>query len=344
MKKLLYRTYAKFFLIVIVVLFGSCERRLLEEEFFETALIPVKIDWRYSGIPVTESDGSGYVHRVSVRFFPKDGSPAFDRYLEGNVIEGKIEVPIGEYSVIIFNESVRDIYWDDAIIFSNIDDYSSFSATIKYDNYENYPFYNPLLGEKLIVEPFLLSSWSMDTFNVTEEMVMLTRTESLSTSTIASEEMINALSNVVMRHLTYEVNITTKVKNLVSAQLIQGALRGFAGKVYLASAKTEQVPVTYVFKQNDRRWDDAAKINGKVSKSFLSFGRLPQNEQYWINMDVIFVTGERYNHPLLFDVTSIVVEQPNTNINIDINLEIELPYVEGGVDVGDWDDEEIIIN
>lgn len=332
------------FIAVVATQFTSCERRPLEEEFYETALIPVKIDWSKSGIPVTEPDGSGYVHRVSIRFFPKDGSPAFDRYLESNVIEGRIEVPIGEYSVVIFNESVRDMYWDDAIMFSDIDDYSNFSATIKYDNLENYPFYNPVLGEKVIVEPFLLSSWSLETFNVTEEMVLITRDVTSTQKSTEADEMINALSNVVMRHLTHNVTVTAKVKNLVSAQLIQGALRSFAGKVYLASAQTEEVPVTYVFKLNSRRWDDAAKINGTVSKSFLSFGRFPQNEQYWLNMDVIFVTGERYNQPLLFDVTSKVTVQPRENINIAIDVNCELPFVEGGVDVGEWDDEEIIIN
>lgn len=331
------------FFAEVVILFTSCERRSLEDEFFETALIPVKIDWSKSGIPVSETNGSGFVNRVSIRFFPTDGSPAFDRYLNKNIIEGEIAVPVGEYSVIIFNESIEDIYWDDAIMFSDINSYKNFSATIKFANSENYPFYSSTTDEKLIVEPLLLSSWSLDTFKVTEEMVLLTRGGSTTALSSESNKMINALTNVVMRHLTYNVTVKAKIKNLVSAQLIQGALRGFAGKVYLASALTEQVPVTYVFKLNNRKWDNDTKTNGTVSKSFLSFGRLPQSEEYWLNMDVIFVTGEKYNKPLLFDITNKVMDQSRRNINIDVDIDFELPFVEGGIDVGDWDDEEIVL-
>ena len=325
-----------------IQLFTACERRPLEDTYAESALIPVKIDWSVSNIPVSDPSGSGYVHRVSLRFYPKDGSAPFDRYLETNVIEGQIEVPIGEYSVIVFNEAVGDVYWEDAVTFSDADSYENFAATLVADDAANYPFYKPLLGEDLRVEPLRLASWSLDDFSVTEDMVKITR-YGTGTPTGSTIREINALTVVKMRALTYTVNVTVHVENLVSAQLIQGAVRGFAQKVYMASAQTVQIPVTHVFRLNSRRWDDAAQIHGTVSKSFLSFGRLPQASDYWLNLDVLYGTGVLHPDPLLYDVSDQVNDSPQISINIDIGVDIRIPYIEGGIGVGDWDDETIII-
>jgi len=333
-----------------VQIFMACERRPLENEYFETARIPVKIDWSKSGIAVTSPDGNGLVHRVSIRFFPKDGSPIFDRYLETNVIEGNIDVPIGKYSIVIFNESVHDIYWEDAIYFTNVDDYDNFAANVVQDNAVNYPLYTSLYNERLVVEPYKLASWSLDDFEVTQEMVTRTRAAG-SRGVPTRADNSDALMDVKMRPLTYNVNVIAKVQNLCSAQLIQTAMRGFSTKVYMASALTEQEPATHIFSLNGRIWDDPANpIHGTTRKSFLSFGCLPSTAQYWLNLDVLFVTGELYvpAQPFLYDVTNQVeassgIMGVNVNINIDINIDIALPYVEGGIHVGEWDDENIIL-
>ena len=350
MKKYLIITFAMLTVTVTGIIFSACERRPLEDEYFETALIPVRIDWRRSGIAVTQPDGNGLVHRVSIRFFPKDGSPAFDRYLETNVIEGEINVPPGRYSVVIFNEAVSDIYWEDVIFFTDVNDYDRFAANIVPDA-ATYPFYTSLYGERFVVEPFRLASWSLGDFEVTRDMIKSTRyTGTRSGGSVSSNDRY-ALLDVEMRPLTYNVNVVAHVENLCSAQLIQTAMRGFSSKVYMASALTEQVPVTHIFSLNGRTWDDPANpIDGTTRKSFLSFGRLPQTSQYFLNMDVLFVTGELYTPPtpFLFNVTDQIESSGvsvgiDVNINIDMAIDIALPYVEGGIYVGDWDDENIIL-
>ena len=354
MKKYLIITLATLAVIVTGIIFSACERRPLEDEYFETALIPVRIDWRRSGIAVTQPDGNGLVHRVSVRFFPLDGSPAFDRYLETNVIEGEIAVPIGQYRIVIFNESVDDTYWDDVIQFSDINDFDRFAANIVPDDVANYPLYTPLTNEQFIVEPFRLASWSLDYFEVTKELVASTRKPASRGTPPSSGSSLSdryALLDVEMRPLTYNVNVSAHVKNLCSTQLIQTAMRGFSSKVYMASAVTEQTPSTHIFKLNGRTWDDPANpVDGTTRKSFLSFGRLPQAANYWINLDVLFVTGELYAPatPFLYDVTPQVDASGisvgiDVNIDIDIKLNIDLPYVEGGIHVGEWDDENITL-
>ncbi len=323
-------------------LLTTCERRPLEDDFGIMALIPVKIDWSKSNIPVTDASGNGYVHRVSLRFFPKDGSPAFDRYLEMNVIEDKIEVPIGEYSVVAFNESVYDVYWEDAIRFSDVDSYADFAATIVLDDAANYPFYHPLPGEELIVEPFRLASWSLDDFAVTRETV--TRTRSATRTASRADDPENALTRIVMRALTHNVNVSAHVENLSSAQLLQGAMRGFARTVYMASGETAHTPATYIFKLNSRVWDAGSQAHGTVSRSFLSFGRLPQNEQYWVDVDAVFIDGSVHDEQLLWNVTDQVTAHPKGAIDKYIDLALQLPLITEGIFVGDWDDEVIQIH
>lgn len=332
----------------------ACERRPLEDELAQTALIPVKIDWSKSGFVFTNPDGDGLIHRVSLRFFPVDGSAPFDRYLEGNVVEGEIELPAGEYRVVVFNESIHDIYWDDEIYFTDVDDYYRFAANIHSANAVDYPFYSPIQGEELIVEPLRLASWTMvDDFTVTREMVTRTRAAARNGHT-RSVDGCDALTCIVMRPLTYNVNVTAKVSNLCSAQLVQGAQRGFSNKVYMASAMTVNSPRTYVFKLNGRTWDDAAQVNGTTRKMFLSFGPLPQAADYHLNLDVVFTTGEifrpsewvgHFGQSLLYDVTNQVMDSQRggINLNIDIDIDLSLPFVEGGIGVGDWDDEDIYL-
>ena len=327
---------------VAIQLSTACQRRPLEDDFGATALIPVKIDWSRSNIPVTEARGNGLVHRVSLRFFPKDGSAAFDRYLELNVIEGEIEVPVGEYSVVVFNESVYDVYWEDAIVFSDVDSYVDFAATIVPDDAANYPFYHPKAGEEFIVEPFRLASWSLDDFTVTGEMVAATRSSTRADTRADAPE--KALTRIVMRALTHNVNVTAHVDNLSSAQLIQGAMRGFARKVYMASGETAQTPATYIFKLNSRVWDAGSNRHGTVSKSFLTFGRLPHDEEYEINIDAVFIDGTIHDEQLLWDVTDQITAYPTDAIDNNIDLTMQLPLITEGIFVGDWDDEVIKVN
>ncbi len=329
-------------LLLPLLLSTGCTRRPLDEADGGGARIPVKIDWSRSNIPVSEADltGGEWVHRVSIRFYPLDGSPVFERYLEGNIFEGTIEVPPGSYRVIAMNESVEDIrYWENSISFSDVDNYDTFSATIERmpaaDIAADFPFYRPVSNEKVIVEPLALASWSLDRFEVG-----------------GNTPTTDALTGIVMRGLTRHVNVTVRVKNLVSVQSMPAAARGFADKVYLSSARTAQTPATHLFRINRRFWD-ANQTDGTVQRTFLSFGRLPQETpgSYEIALDILLISGELFTDPapMRFEVTEQVAAGPGPDIDIDLPTDppggwIELPFVEGGIAVDDWNDEEIDLN
>ena len=338
-------------LFVLSMIIMTCERRPLEyDEILPTAKFDVKIDWSKSGIePYAEDKG---VHRVSFRFFPKDKQPIFERYLEGNVTEGQIEVTLGKYSVIVYNESIDDRnYWDEAITFTDVNSYDNFAANaVPYNaalRAQEFPFYKPLSGEQFIVDPLQLASWSIADFEVTENMVLVMKGARPSSSLTDEEaEMVNAFHNVVLRALTRPVKFTARIENMVSAQETYMVMRGFANKVYMASGKTTNNPVSYLFTLGGRKFDTGGK-HGTMTANFRSFGRIPvsSSESYLTAADVLFGTGELYKppKPLQFDVTNQVLQNYNTKVNIDLSIQYNLPFVEGGISVDDWEDDTYIL-
>lgn len=313
----------------------ACERRSLYDDCLGDVSIPVKIDWSISGITPNSGSEVDFVHRVSIRFFPKDGSPAFDRYLEGDVFEGEIHVPKGTYSVVVYNEAVDDIYWSDAIRFDDVNDYNLFSANIIEISPLPYDFYTPQPGETFAAEPLKLASWSLDHFEVALYKKNCNE---------CNDEINTALTKVKLRRLVIPVHVVAEVTNLKSAMRMEAALTGMASKVYMASGESATSPTTHLFAFRSPVWNDATEIDGWVERNLLSFGRLSQPSVYSLNMGVIFVTGERYipDIPLRYDVTNQVISSQQSE-NIEIRVKLLLPVVDDGINIGGWDDEDHII-
>lgn len=313
----------------------ACERRSLYDHCSGDVPIPVKIDWSISGITPNSRTDADFVHRVSIRFFPKDGSAAFDRYLEGNIFEGEINVPEGSYSVVVYNEAIDDVYWSEAIRFDNTDDYNLFSANIVEMSPLPYDFYTPQPDETFASEPLKLASWNLDYFEVVRFKKNCKE---------CGDDMNNALTKVKLRRLMIPVRVVAEVTNLKSAMRMEAALTGMANKVYMALGKNVTSPTTHLFAFRSPVWNDETKTDGWVERRLLTFGRMSQPSAYSLNMGVIFTIGERYtpDTPLRYDVKDQVESsQPQDDIEVRVNL--SLPEVQSDIDVGDWDDEEHII-
>ncbi|MGL5682915.1 MAG: DUF5119 domain-containing protein [Marinifilaceae bacterium] len=333
-------------LLCLVSFFNkACNRRDMGADQPETALITVNIDWSNSGITPTKNQSGDYVNKVSLRFFPKDGSTPFDRYIETDVTHGQIMVPLGEYAVVVFNEAVNDPFWSNYLEFSNVNDYSQFSAVLlKDESYQD--FYTPQPGEPIVREPHKLASWSIDHFAVTENMIAQSRNPNPVGLTPMEDEMLKAFSNVPLQALTCSANLSAHIQNLGSTQQIRGAFQGLANKVYMASRKTEVTSCTHIIRFLNPVWDDATETHGKVAAQFLTFGPLPAGTLptpvYKVQMDVILVTGERYTLPDgVFDLTDQV---HGSFPNCEGEFSFEVPYTEGGIHVGDWEDEQVDLN
>jgi hypothetical protein len=312
---------------------ASCVRESWDETCLDvrSVPIPVRIDWSRSGINTANERTTEAVDRVSIRFFPLDGSPAFDRYLDTDVIEGTIDVPPGRYAVVVFNESIYDeAWWDGRIRFADTESYAGFAAhAVPYDEAlreQRFPHYRHRQGERIAVEPLPLASWSLDELEVTPQ-----------TPVRAAES--GALSRIVMRPLTHRADIEVRVENLASAHSIHGARQGFASTVYMASGRTAD-PSTGLFTLNGRRYESDGP-NGTVHASFLTFGRTPPPESYRLEMDVLLMDGRWYTDPgpPPFDVTGQVTAS-GEDPDIAIRLGLTLPRVAGGIAVDEWKEQE----
>lgn len=310
----------------------ACERRILGDcpDDAASARLPVVVDWSESGITPTSRADADYVHRVSLRFFPKDGSAVFDRYLEGDVFAGDVDVPVGNYSVVAFNESIYDTYWNDALYFTGVDNYNSFAANLVDDNPDNYDFYATESGAKLSQTPLKLASWSLDNFEVKPSMT--------------GDPMYYALTKIKLRQLTFEARIAVEATRLNSSMTMHGIFKGIVHKVMMASAEPVHSPTTHIFVFNAITWNDPAQTDGVIRAHVLTFGKQPvESSAYWLALDVILKSGTRYTPatPLLFEVSDQV--HATSDKNIEIGVKIALPELDSGVDVGDWEDQEVPI-
>jgi len=347
MKRLFaHRNTVRIFAATWIIMAAACMRRPLEDdEPRQVAKIQVNIDWSKSGISPGSTYGSEGVHRVSLRFFPKDGyRKPFDVFMEGNVTQKTIEVEVGSYSVIVFNESIEDdSYWGEAVTFSDADSYGSFAANAAVltdeQRRQRFPFYKADDGEKFITEPLRLASWSLDNFKITETMALVTQGQQPEAYLSEEEkEMLGALKKVVMRALTRQVTLTARIENLTSLGYGFTAIQGLAHKVYMASGQTVATPATHLFMLGGRKYDSGAP-DGTTTNTFFIFGRAASAENI-IAEDVILANGDFHKPepPLRFNVTDQMANAGNAPSDIRLNIAFKLPQVDGNINVDEWEE------
>lgn len=328
-------------LIASIQVFDSCERRPLEDGYYETARIPVCIDWSKSGVPEKE------MHRATVIFFPAAGGAPFEYRLEGDLTYREVDVPAGVYSVLVFNETADPADWN-TITFTGTGSYKTFAAVAVPEAKRGFYVYADDLP--LVKNPEPLAAWGLDRFEVTKEMLY-------STHSVAGKEALRALVPDLCRVVPlprYErVVITAQVVNLTSAQQATGTLESMASGVMMASgAIIAGSPATHAFMLGNQVLNGN---DGTITATFNIFGRSPGSfNSCLMNMDFVLNDGTAYPRET-FDVSQLMVPQTTAAfvtthlINVGYSLDngdrpITLPNsgnIGSGVTVDDW--EEVVV-
>lgn len=168
------------------------------------------------------------------------------------------------------------------------------------------------------------------------------------------------------RTVSYSTRVTVNLINPASALAANGALRGFAGSVFLASGMPSHTNVTYQLKLNNMTITHKGAAGASSdpqrgtieSPRFVTFGPpldLP-DRTYEFEIEVALRDGNYYRNK--FDVTdqitSLIMQlkanreqsQPQVKITIPIVIDITLPQIDedlsGSIGVGDWGPDEII--
>lgn len=342
----IYTTNMVLLALATALLLGSCSRRSLEEEYADTALIPVSIDWSISGVPFAK------MHRASVWLFPVNGAAPLEYRLESDLSYREIAVPVGVYSVLIFNETIEDNDWN-GITFTGTKRYDTFAAMSIADAVRG--FYVRSDGLPLILNPDPIAGWSLDRFEVTSAMVIRTRDiagDRSSSYRVALEHEVPALTGVQPLPRFERVCITAYVTNLSSSMQTTGTLDGMSDGVYMASGELIPSAAAHAFILNGRVYD-ANGLDGTTTRTFNIFGRLPGSTiRHAMFLDFLLTDGTL--HPREeYDVTGLIVTDAGSVVRTHFihvgykpdegDHEIKLPGTElsAGISVDGW--EEVVI-
>jgi hypothetical protein len=329
------------FALPVLALIG-CERRPLEDgELPEpTALIPVCIDWSVSGVSVEE------MHRASVWLFPAAGDPLEYR-LEEDLMYREIAVPVGVYSVLVFNETTDREDWE-AITFAGADRCETFAAIAVPEAVRG--FYTRSDDLPMAMNPEPLAAWSLAGFEVTPETVIRTREIARGCNGSYRWMLRNeapALTAVTPIPRYEQVEVTVRAVNLACSMQATGTIDGMAGGVYMASGEKIPAPAAHAFILNGRVYD-ANGTDGTTTRTFNVFGRLPGADTHH-NLNIDFLLTDGTLHPReTFDATDMMETKPyivTTHVinagcgNLGGDRPIALPDgLSTGITVDGWDE------
>jgi hypothetical protein len=339
MKRMILIATRLLFIAVIIYALTGCRRRSLEGNLTpETALIPVHIDWSMSGVPIER------MHRASVLLFSEEGGAPLEFRMETSLTDDIIQVPVGVYSVIVFNETTDPTDWS-AITFTDKNNYEKFAAVAQAVEGSR-GFYTRADDLPLIENPDALAAWSLDRFEVTEDL--LERSRSRSRAELAEES--GGLTDIVPTPRFETMTIKARVENLSSSMQATGVL-DMASGIYMASGEKLSTQGAFAFILGNRIYDPNGD-DGITTSTFNIFGRYaPSSIQCDLYIDFLLTDGTLFPRQS-FNVTDMIMSvhkggpPPAEEIIVGISNNspdhlIELPAdmdVKAGVTIDDWDE------
>ena len=171
--------------------------------------------------------------------------------------------------------------------------------------------------------------------------------------------------------VSYECQVIVNLVNPASAYVSYGAVRGFAGSVFMADRMPSHMKAAHVVRLNSLVLDknpapgldpinpDGDPTGSIRSPKFVTFGPPLDNPADWkyeFEISIVLVDGNQYND--IIDITGqveAVISEIRKNLNtatpvvtgyiivIEVGVALEkLDPVDGQIGVGDWEDDEII--
>ena len=341
------------FILFINWLLTSCHRQLLEDWYYTKAMIPISVDWSVCDVNP---------QNVSVFFFNEsDGKIVLQHYYENNnnQIQSYVEIPVGKYTVLVFNELPGQI------VNLNIDNINNFNTILaKGKKATNVSL--PIENDIYLDQPGQLASVIVRHFEVNDDMVYYTNNISLSNNIILDEKLdenlehIKALMNLVPLRNLSQFKMQLHVLGLNNARMPALINLRNVSESYIFDNNSDGItPVTYQSTTNNRIYDNNNKKDGIVSCDIDLFGVLgnrssmiDQSSIDPIILDIRFmlIDKERTIVQKSFDITNLIKFELQNNgtmlLLLDLNDSVPLPDVvpessggESGFDtsVEDWE-------
>lgn len=323
--------YIAVILAAVVLAFG-CHRRPLDLTMSDGAAITVIVHWDNTGL---RPNG------MTVSFYPKGGGNPITTLSNSDTVA--VNIPAGEYNLLVFNETVSDFT---NLLFADI---SSFDGIYAYtDTYSN-KYYDDIR-----TTPEKLASYARE-FIVSDDMVRYTLYYRRGTvppvDVHASAE--DLVIHVWPKLITCVINTRLHATHIDKAASAGGYLGHFAAGVYLASGKT--VREDAIFSINFSQKDMISKTDGYFSNTSVGFGFYedvfpPAVSGYSFDFFAVLADNSGYRNKMGIDdkISTHRGAFDELNIDIDIYPGAELPDVEGtqawNIGVSEWENEEVPIS
>lgn len=325
-------------LLLSSALFEGCDtRRHIHQD--EWVSVEFSIDW--GNLAKASKSGDVTPNGATVVFFPTSGILEEPMFKQTNYTSDKVNLPVGRYNVIVFNETING---HDYIQFRGIDNYDTIEAYWETTRVKTE--YSRANNDEMILD--------------TEDLLLVDRVEQFEITYINSDQgdvmKLNFLPVLVNRkmsvlaHIKGMVNTSRKTSSLL---YIEGMALGYN----LWSGAPTRDKSTHLMSLGNKTFYDGSTTDGTMSASFYTFGDAASETK--ADDDNIarlsFALRDGTTHP---DIEINISDQLNSasdlrEINVEIGTgdpEISLPdaddleFVGSGMDaeVGDWGDDIII--
>lgn len=326
---------AKFITVILLAtaaLASGCHRRPLDLTMSRGAAITVIAHWDSTGL---RPNG------MTVSFYPESGGNPITTLSNSDTVE--VNLPEGEYNLLVFNETVSD--------FTNLRfyDVSNFNGIYAYTGSYSNKYY-----DNIRETPEKLASFTKPV-TVSEDMVRYTLYYRRGTpppqDVHASAE--DLVIHVWPKLITCVINTRLHATHIDKAASAGGYLGHFAAGVYLASGKTLREDA--IFAINFEQKDMTGATEGYFSNTSVGFGFYedvfpPAVSGYSFDFFAVLADNSGYRNKMGIDdkISTHRGAFDELNIDIDIYPGAELPDVEGNqawnIGVNEWENEEVPIS
>ena len=316
----------------LLLLFAACEHKELCYEHPHVKTVRVAFDWTYA--PNANPEG------MCVFFYPVDSTQSVRRFDFSGKQGGQIEIEVGEYKVICYNNDTEAVLFKGTNEFETNERYTREGDIFEsiYGSAANAaPRAKGAEDERVVISPDMMWGATAEPVVITDfgiSYICVPEKDKDQVSVENSEYVITLYPREEVCTYTYEI---INIQYLHHVTQSCGTLSGLSGNHFPVYDRLGDECVTVPFEAHS---DGSSKITGK----FYTFGHHPNNtEKHLFVLYVWLKDNAKYYYT--FDVTDQVNNAPDkrhVHIVID-DLVLPKPIENGGgfnPSVDDWISEE----
>ena len=316
----------------------SCHRRPLEGEPIGKARIPVGVVWTAAGIAPQNATALFYDLR--------DGKLVVEHRFENNDnrIQTYADVPVGKYTVVVFNEIRGQIRGVGIRGYENLATLEAYALPNPnpYASLSFKPGLQNRTGGEYVYEPDVLASALVRGFEVTCEMATYIQYPSGKAVDPALKSSVEALVGLPAERKVHEFDVLVHVEGLKNARMPALVDLQYMAESYdFDSDRNTLIGAIQQFTMNNRVYDPGSTRDGTISAKIHTFGILGEKPASTdlqvaapVSMDFLFmlVDEDKTIVHQRVDVTSQIRYLPQQHGATALKLDMKLPEALHDVD------------